>query len=210
MELTVDEIKRLAKKYPYLRPTSMWTGMPIEDWDYTYINGVGDLPKGWERLFLLFCKHLRDELEKFNFVDKFSFCQIKEKYGSMRCYNNGYPKESIVTELDYIFEHLSTYICERCGKPAKYETHGWIGQYCENCFKKFNETEYAENPNNCKMKRRKFVITVKGWANGSCYTKKYYSKPYWEEYLKCIKMTDEEFLNYICPQEIEEEEEHGY
>ena len=35
----------------------MWTGLPIKDWDYTYINGVGDLPEGWERLFLLFCKN---------------------------------------------------------------------------------------------------------------------------------------------------------
>lgn len=188
----------------------MWTGLPIEDWDYTYINGIGDLPNGWERLFLLFCKNLRVELEKFNYVDKFSFSQIKEKYGSMRLYNNGYPKDSKVAELDYIYEHLSTYICEDCGKPAKCQTEGWIGEYCEDCFNKFNKTSQRENLEKYKLKRRTFTIKVKGWSNGEYYTKNYYSKPYWEEYLKCLKMSDEEFLNYICPQESEKEEIYEY
>ena len=209
MELTVEQIKKLVKKYPYLRPTSVWTGLPIENWDYTYINGVGELPKGWEKLFLLFCKNIRPELEKFNFIKEFSFCQIKEKYGSMRLYNNGYPQDSRIGELSYIYEHLSTYICEDCGTPAKYETPGWITELCESCYKNNYLNAYVESPSNHKIKRKSFIISIKGWNNGKYYTEKYNCKPYWEEYLKARKMKDEEFISYILGDE-EVEEEHGY
>ena len=209
MELTVEQIKKLVRKYPYLRPTSIWTGLPIEDWDYTYINGVGDLPKGWERLFLLFCKNIRPELEKFNYVNKFSFSQIKEKYGTMRLYNNGYPKDSRINEFDCIYEYLSVYICEYCGKPSKYETPGWVTELCESCYKENYLSIYTENPDSYKIKRKNFIVTIKGWSDGKPYTKKYNSKPYWEEYLKTRKMNDKEFISYILGDE-EIEEEHGY
>ena len=179
----------------------MWTGLPIEDWDYTYINGVGDLPVGWERLFLLYCKNIRSELEKFNFVDKFSFSQIKEKYGSMRLYNNGYPKDSRISELEYIYEHLSTYICEDCGKPAKYETPGWITELCENCYKKSHSIQYQENKDKHKLPRKHYYVKIMGFRDGKRYTKRYDSKPYWEEYLKCRKLTDNEFINYLLNEE---------
>ena len=181
----------------------MWNGLPIKDWDYTYINGVGDLPVGWERLFLLFCKNLRVELEKYSFIDKFSFSQVKEKYGSMRCYNNGYPIDSKVSELDYIYEHLSTYICEYCGKPAKYQTPGWIMEECENCYKEHYLSQYAEDKSKYKIKRKNFIITIQGWSDGKHYTKKYNSKPYWEEYLKCRRMSDSEFVDYILEDKYE-------
>lgn len=183
----------------------MWTGLPIKDWNYKHINGIGDLPVGWERLFLLFCKHLRNELDKFNYTDKFSFSQIKEKYGSMRCYNNGYPRDSRVSELESIYEHLSTYICEYCGKPAKYETPGWITEECENCYREHYLTQYLEDKNKYKLKRKHFYIKIVGFENGQRYTKKYDCHAYWEEYLKCRKMTDSEFLNYIIGEESEEE-----
>lgn len=209
MELTVEQIKKLAKKYPYLRPTSVWTGLPIEDWDYTYINGVGDLPKGWERLFLLFCKNIKPELEKFNYVGKFSFSQIKEKYGSMRLYNNGYPKDSKISEFDCIYEHLSTYICEYCGEPAKYETPGWITVLCEDCYKKHYSTQYQEDKNKHRLSRKHYYVKIMGFKEGEKYTEKYDCREYWEEYLKTRKMKDEEFLSYILGDE-EIEEEHGY
>ena len=208
MELTVEQNKRLVKAFPFLKPCNVWTGKPIEDYDYTYINGVGDVPRGWERLFLLFCKHLKTELIKHNYLKEFMFTQIKEKYGSMRLYNNGYPIDSRVSELDYIFENLSTYICEDCGDVAKYITPGWITQLCPKCF--FNSyTINMDEKDKFKKSRKNFTVIIRGWDKGQYYTKKYNCKPYWEEYLKTRKMKDEEFISYILGDE-EIEEEHGY
>ena len=86
LNLTKEENKMLIEYFPFLQPRNVWTDKIPEDYDYDYILGVGDLPYGWERLFLLYCKHLKVELDKFNFTDKFRFSQIKEKYGDMRLY----------------------------------------------------------------------------------------------------------------------------
>ena len=209
MELTIEQNKKLIKKFPFLQPRSVWTDKIDEEYDYSYINGLGDLPNGWERLFLLFCKHLKEELDKFDFTNKFRFSQIKEKYGSMRLYNNGYPRDSRVSELGYIFEHLSTYICEYCGEPAKYETPGWITEECESCYKEHYLTQYQENKNKYRLSRKNFYVKIIGYENGKKYTKKYDCHSYWKEYLKTRKLKDEEFISYILGDE-EIKEEYGY
>ena len=73
MNLTVEQNKLLIEKFPFLQPRSVWTDEISEDYDYSYINGVGDVPVGWEKLFLLFAKHLKLELDKYNYTDKFRF-----------------------------------------------------------------------------------------------------------------------------------------
>lgn len=196
MNLTIEQNKKLVEEFPFLKPCNIWTGKAIDNYNYEYINGIGDLPKGWERLFLLFCKYLKKELVSYNYLEEFKFSQIKEKYGSMRLYNNGYPKESKISELEYIFEHLSTYVCEDCGNIAKYTTPGWITQLCQKCFFDSYSIKMDEK-DKFKKHRKNFVVTIKGWENNTSYVKKYNSKPYWEEYLKCRKMSKEEFLNYI-------------
>jgi hypothetical protein len=125
--------------------------------------GVDELPNGWVVLFLLYCKHLKEELVKIDYLDKFMFTQIKEKYGSMRLYNNGYPKESRVGELEYIFEHLSTYVCTECGKIAKYETPGWIMELCESCYKEHYMSIYVKDKNKNRKRRKNYFVIINGW-----------------------------------------------
>ena len=69
MELTVEQNKLLVERFPFLKPRNVWTGEFSEDYDYSYIVGVGDVPRGWERLFLLYCKHLRETLVETNFLE---------------------------------------------------------------------------------------------------------------------------------------------
>ena len=204
MTLTTEQNKKLIEKFPFLQPRNVWTDNIAEDYDYSYIEGLGDLPDGWDRLFLLYCTHLKIELDKFNYTEKFRFLQIKEKYGSMRLYNSGYPKESNVSALEYIYEHLSTYICEDCGNVAKYETTGWIEELCETCYKNHYPMLYAENKNTNKMSRKRYFVRVKGWTKEQGhYTNRYNCKPYWDEYLQCQKMSDKDFYLYILKEERE-------
>ena len=59
MELTVEQNKKLVEKFPYLIPTNIWTGEVVDNYDYSYNEGECDLPIGWHRLFLLYCKNIR-------------------------------------------------------------------------------------------------------------------------------------------------------
>lgn len=106
----------------------------------------------------------------------------------MRLYNNGYPRDSLVSELTYIFEHLSTYVCEDCGKVANYETPCWITYLCESCYKNSYSQLYASDKNSNRLRRKRYFVDVRGWSNGNFYKNRYNCKPYWEEYLRCRKM----------------------
>ena len=123
----------------------------------------------------------------------------------MRLYNNGYPKDSNVHELEYIYEHLSTYICEDCGRVAKYETPGWITELCESCYKTSYQSVYIENKNENKMKRKIFYVKIRGFSPDSGrYTERYACRQYWEEYLKCRKMSDKTFIEYLLMENVNE------
>lgn len=196
MNLTIEQNKLLIRKFPFLLPRNVWTDKLSEDYDYTYIKGIGEVPEGWERLFLLYCKNMRKELIKYNYLDDFRFTQIKEKYGSMRLYNNGIPKDSNCDNLEYIYDHLSTYVCEYCGNPAKYISKGWVTQFCKECFvKSFPD----ENPDKTYFKKgnKKYKLIIHGFRNREEYKEEIPCKEYWDEYIKCLKMNDEQFLNYI-------------
>lgn len=76
--------KKLVKKYPFLLPRNVWTGKVPKDYDYTYTE-YGCLSKGWKAGFGEFwLEDLREALIKTNFMDKFMFMELKEKYG---CYD---------------------------------------------------------------------------------------------------------------------------
>lgn len=203
MELTVEQNKKLVEKFPYLIPTNIWTGEVVDNYDYSYIEGVCDLPVGWHRLFLLYCKNIRPLLEKFDYIDKYRFSQIKEKYGSMRLYDNGYPTDCNVDELNRIYEHLSTYTCEDCGKPAKYETPGWITELCESCYKVSYQSQYVEDKTKNKIRRKDFTVRLIRFSTDGTINIRYDSKPYWEEYLKCRRMSDSEFVDYLLEDKYE-------
>ncbi len=62
-------------------------------------------------------------------VDPVQIDQIKEKFGSLRYYYTG-GDEYIAGMVDLV-EELSTRICERCGKPGKIRTGGWLKTLCD-------------------------------------------------------------------------------
>lgn len=197
MQLSKEDYQSLIDYFPFLYPRNVWTDKKVEDYEYDWCLGVDELPEGWVRLFLLYCKHMRQELLLHDYLDKFRFSQIKEKYGEMRLYNNGVPRDSKCSDLEYTYSHLSTYVCQTCGQPAKYMGQGWVEQFCKDCFVKNFPNE---NPDKtyCKKGNRSYKITIIGFSPEKGKTRKEIPcKEYWDEYVKCLKMDDERFLTYI-------------
>lgn len=126
--------KKLIEEYPFLLPRNVWTGEVMKGYNYTYTEW-DDLPDGWRKAFGdILLEELRESLIKHNFLNKFRFSQIKEKYGSARFYHFGAPEETCNILRKY--EFLSEYICVKCGKPnvPVIDNHGWYEPLCEACY----------------------------------------------------------------------------
>ena len=188
MNITSDDIKRLVAKYPYLIPVNVWTGKPSEDYDFTYMRGFHELPEGWTRLFLLFCKNLLPHLENSSLLDKFYFTQLKEKYGTMRIYTSVLPES--VDFLVSLYENFSKQVCSKCGNPAKYHTKWWIEYLCENCIDTHDKKDAS------RVHKEK-VLRVTVFSNGSSSIEERTYKHIRREYLDTLKLSDQQFVEYL-------------
>ena len=165
-----EENKKLCDKYPFLT----WHGDPLyigydekRELDYSY-TWEDELPDGWRKAF---CPKMWDELkailEKADYVDKFRFVQIKEKYGTLRLYHEGVPEKiyAEVEEWEAKYDRLSEKTCIHCGKPAKYMSIGWISPWCEDCAKEINDTivkieDVEDFYNTSPEERKKFIVKL--------------------------------------------------
>ena len=177
--MTQEEIKKLIERYPYLLPRNLWTDKVPEDYDYTYIRGIGEIPNGWEKLFLQMCEDIRQPLIDAGYLDKFRFTQIKEKWNRMECYHFGAPEK--VYDIITKYSVIAGYVCTRCGKPATCETQGYIESFCDDCYK--------NHPIHERIERLKFKPNYKvtGYKNGKRYKKTISFKDEWNRYLDSIR-----------------------
>ena len=127
-ELTVEQRKELIEKYPYLMPRNSFTGEYVKNYDYSFICGEYNLPEGWLQLFLQCCEDIYEPLKKADYLDKFYFTQIKEKYGRMTLYVHGATDE--VHDIIGKYQFLSQQVCSVCGIPATVITWGYVCPYC--------------------------------------------------------------------------------
>lgn len=146
----IEKNKKLVEKYPFLLPRNVWTDKLIPDYDYEFTN-YDDIAIGWKIGFGEFLlEDLREALVKTNYLDKFRFTQIKEKYGSLRLYCNGCPEE--VYDVLQKYEFISEYVCIYCGSPhaCVVDDYGWYLPLCNDCWDKNNkwrkEKEYKIIP----------------------------------------------------------------
>lgn len=125
--------KALIKEYPFLRPLDYYTSEPIKNINYNFTL-LDDMPIGWKKAFgKLLCEDLKEALVKTNSLEEYSVCQVKEKFGSLRWYDNGHTNEVGDTLAKY--EYISQFICVECGKinvPTINE--GWVMPMCEGCY----------------------------------------------------------------------------
>jgi hypothetical protein len=55
--------------------------------------------------------------------------QVKEKFGGLRFYTNGYTEE--VSGMIRMAESMSYRTCEVCGNPGRSNNYGWISTLCD-------------------------------------------------------------------------------
>ena len=142
------ENKELIEKYPFLLPRNVWTDELDKDYDYSYCWFKNNIPHGWwKRWGLAYLDDLKEVLEKYDFLDKFRFLQVKEKYGGLRAYNSGAPEEWFSHESAW--EYISEHTCINCGKfPVRMRDDDWVCPWCDDCFKEnhdnLSEDEFAK------------------------------------------------------------------
>ena len=171
--------KELVERYPYLLPRNVFTDKLPDDYNYAYINGIGEIPPGWEMLFLQLCEDIRQPLIDAGQLEKFRFTQIKEKYNRLECYNYGAPEK--VHDIIDKYSVMAGYICTNCGKPATFETNGYIASYCDDCWKDFVRHDKGE------WIKFKPYYKVSGWNKEDGHYEKTISfEDEWNRYLKNI------------------------
>jgi hypothetical protein len=94
-------------------------------------DGWYGLIKAASELISLHMKRVQQE----NPNAKFVWAQIKEKFGGLRLYYDGYSDDYIRGVLSMAYE-LAFITCEVCGSPGEQRSGGWIVTQCDNCYKK--------------------------------------------------------------------------
>lgn len=138
--------KDLVERFPFLLPKD-WEGNLPDNYDYSYTL-LDDMPEGWKNLFgTQLCEDIKELLVRANYLDKYELVQVKEKYGSLRWYDDGVPAE-IYDELQEVLDHyedISAESCVFCGAHTKYYTAGWVMPICLKCAKKLGHKVHEVN-----------------------------------------------------------------
>lgn len=178
--MTQEEIKKLIERYPFLLPRNVWTDEVDEDYDYSYIFPL-EIPEGWYKLFLQLCEDIRQPLIDANYLDKFRLLQVKEKFNRLEVYNQGVPEAaSVVQDIIDKYSMMACYICTVCGKPATFETNGYIASYCDDCWKDYVRHDKGE------WIKFESEYKVRGWKSGESYEKTISFEDEWNRYLDNI------------------------
>lgn len=128
----------MVERYPWLLPRSVWTDKIVKDYDYTFTE-ADCFPQGWRKAFFEdMHEELREELLRCNYIDEFRVLEIKEKYGSLRYYTGGIPRDCKAYEIIRKYEYLSEYICIDCGNLGvpNISINGWYSPICKCCYDK--------------------------------------------------------------------------
>lgn len=134
-----DANKALCKRYPFLIPRDGWRDSAEwmrKPYDWTLVESF---PRGWWKAFgIMLCEEVREECLKYNYLYELRFEEVKEKFGLLRIYTNGVPRESKIDSIIEDYSCLSENICMGCGRPDIHMLNygGWLMPYCRDCFSK--------------------------------------------------------------------------
>lgn len=116
-----------------------------------------DIPIGWKRAFgKIMLEDYREVLIRNNYLKEFQWVQVKEKYGTLRLYSNGAPRE--VLRLESKYDYISCFFCISCGRMnSPLLTDGWVEPLCEDCYNKRIYRQRKWHEKNCKGSAFKYT-----------------------------------------------------
>lgn len=133
----INKVNRtLCDAYPFLIPRdySGWLMTTHKDWDYGYTN-LDEMPEGWRIAFGdIFVEEVADKARELGILEELTSAQVKEKFGELRWYFDGYIPE--IEDINRKYSALSIGICVCCGKPDVRSTRGWVEPICYECWAK--------------------------------------------------------------------------
>ena len=103
----------------------------------------GDIPEGWViRFGHELCEELRAEFIRCGCLYTAQILQAKEKYGDLRIYLDGVPKNCKAEDIIDKYNSISSSVCVHCGKMDTpiINDRGWIIPCCKECYEKMNES----------------------------------------------------------------------
>lgn len=159
-------------RYPFWRATNSWTGVKL-GYNTTWYESIN---KGWRKAFgrqlsadikAAGLAHRKAVGKKVPWKEMLQWQQIKEKWGELRLYASAAHEISEVLDK---YELLSICYCNRCGKPARYVTKGWVEYCCEKCYDKLNTGSLLAD-SQIADRKKKDRLTKKDIPHGVRYTK---------------------------------------
>lgn len=138
--------KKLVKSYPWIAIVD-WHRNKVKDYSYTMYD---DVPNGWKRAFgKIMLEEYREVLIRNHYLNDFQWMEVKEKYGTLRLYSNGAPRE--VLKLESKYDYISGFFCISCGRiNSPVLTDGWVEPLCEDCYNKRIVKQRRWHEKNCK------------------------------------------------------------
>ena len=126
--------KLMIESFPFLMPHNRWNDKIPENFDYSY-NEMNLMPRAWARAFgyEMLCE-LECALREEGMLDSYRIMDIKEKYGTLRWYDN--YKSDRVLSIIVKYCSISKDVCIYCGGKSYYETQGWIAYICKKIARK--------------------------------------------------------------------------
>ena len=139
--------RALVGRYPWLKIKKYTDFDPYpekestDEYNWTWLD---DMPEGWRLAFgEQMCAEIQAELERVNYVNEYQILQIKEKFGELRWYNGSVPADCNIYDIIDKYSDISQIVCVNCGKPARWESLGWISPYCEECKQKMRDVNFV-------------------------------------------------------------------
>lgn len=106
-----------------------------------------DVGDGWFSIVYAVCKAINSHLKRLKDIGKplnFEFAQIKEKFATIRIYDNG--GDEFTDGVICMAEYLSSITCEECGGYGSLcRTGGWMRTLCNKDAKAFGYEPYVQN-----------------------------------------------------------------
>jgi hypothetical protein len=125
----------LLKSFPFLLPKNRFDHGLMLDVPFKFSRTELDsMPDGWRQNFgLKITEEINEALLKIDeeMPYKYMITDIKEKYGSLRWYDNGATEE--VFDIIEKYTNISEKVCTICGKRGKIDNNVfWLEPLCQN------------------------------------------------------------------------------
>lgn len=112
-----DPITQTVKPIP-----PAWSSLTRETFPFLCHLAISD---GWSDLIIAMCGMLTEA----GLPPGYQCSQIKEKYGTLRWYDDG--NDERINDIVEAGENLSGHICDTCGAPGREREGGWVSTKCD-------------------------------------------------------------------------------